>query len=134
MKYLFLFLLFFSCDIKKNKAIFYKCSTDLKDLDFKYIFYRDRDTTNGAEYFWFIERSPISLNPNYKRLSYRLKDTKNTIFKIDEKKISWTETASGGVIVNTLEISSGILTKQFLAWGQSTYPKGKQYKCDKLIK
>jgi len=134
MKYLFLFLLFFSCDNTKNKAIFYKCSTDLKDLDFKYIFYRDRDTTNGAEYFWFIERSPISLNSDYKKLSYRLKDTKNTIFKIDEKKIFWTETASGGVIANTIEISSSILTKQFQAWGQSTFPKGKQYRCDKLIK
>jgi len=135
MKYLVLSILFFfSCDNPKNNAIFYKCSTDLKDLDFKYIFYRDRDTTNGAEYFWFIERSPISSNSDYKKLSYKLKDTKNTIFKIDEKKIFWTETASGGVIANTLEISSGVLTKQFQAWGQSTFPKGKQYRCDKLIK
>jgi hypothetical protein len=133
-KILVLLLILISCDSSKEKAMTYRCGTDLKDLDFKYIFYRDRDTTNGAEYFWFIERSPISSNSDYKKLSYKLKDTKNTIFKIDEKKIFWTETASGGVIANTLEISSGVLTKQFQAWGQSTHPKGKQYRCDKLIK
>jgi len=133
-KILVLFLILISCDSSKDKAMTYRCGSDLKDLDFKYIFYRDRDTTNGAEYFWFIERSPISFNSDYKKLSYKLKDTKNTIFKIDEKKIFWTETASGGIIANTLEISSGVLTKQFQAWGQSTFPKGIQYRCDKLIK
>ncbi len=133
-KILFIFLILIGCDSSKDRAMIYRCATDLKDLDFKYFFYRDRDTTNGAEYFWFIERNPISLNSDYKKLSYRLKDTKNTIFKIDEKKIFWTETANGGVIANTLEISSSVLTKQFQAWGQSTFPKGKQYRCDKLIK
>jgi len=133
-KILVLLFILIGCDSSKDKAMNYRCGTDLKDLDFKYIFYRDRDTTNGAEYFWFIERSPISSNSDYKKLSYKLKDTKNTIFKIDEKKIFWTETASGGIIANTLEISSGVLTKQFQAWGQSMFPKGKQYRCDKLIK
>jgi len=133
-KILFLFLILIACDSSKEKVMIYRCDTDLKDLNFKYNFYRDRDTTNGAEYFWFVERNPISSNSNYKKLSYKLKDTKNTIFKIDEKKILWTETVSGGIITNTLEISSGILTKQFQAWGLSTFPKSKQYRCDKLLK
>jgi len=133
-KILVLLLILIGCDSSKDRAMIYRCATDLKDLDFKYIFYRDRDTTNGAEYFWFVERNPISSNSEYKRLSYKLKDTKNTIFKIDENKIFWTEPTLGGIIANTLDIKKAILSKQFQQWGESRHPNAKLFRCTNIKK